>query len=412
MLRSLFDAAVDAVSADRCVPPHLPEKPAGRTVVLGAGKASAAMARAMESRWKAPLEGLVVTRYGHGLPCERIEVVEAGHPLPDSEGLVAAHRLLELAESLGEDDLALVLLSGGGSALLSLPAPEVDLDVIRTATDRLLRSGAAIHEINVVRKHLSSILGGRLAEACRPAPVVTLAISDVPGDDPSVLASGPTVPDPSTLAEARSIAERYDLGIPIELWGRLAETPKPGDPIFERTEFHVIASSRTALEAAARIARDRGFTPWILGDDLEGEAREVARDHADLVRRIPAGEGPVTPPCVLLSGGETTVTVRGSGRGGRNTEYLLGLLTALGPDGLEGVSALAADTDGIDGTEDHAGAFVRPDAWRRATSAGLDPQRFLDDNDSYTFFERLGDLLVTGPTRTNVMDFRAIWIGG
>lgn len=412
MLRSLFDAAVEAVSADRCVPPHLQGAPVGRTVVLGAGKAAAAMARTVERHWNGPLEGLVVTRYGHGLPCEHIEVVEAGHPLPDPQGFTAAQRLLNLAESLGEDDLALVLLSGGGSALLSLPAPEVDLDVIRAATDRLLRSGAAILEINVVRKHLSSILGGRLAAACHPARVVTLAISDVPGDAPSVLASGPTVPDPSTLAEARRIAARYDLGIPVELWDRLAETPKPGDPIFDRTDFHVIASSRAALEAAARVARDRGFTPWILGDDLEGEAREVARDHADLVRRIRAGEGPARPPCVLLSGGETTVTVRGSGRGGRNTEYLLGLLTALGPDGLEGVSALAADTDGIDGTEDHAGAFVRPDSWRRATAAGMDPQRFLAENDSYTFFETLGDLLVTGPTRTNVMDLRAIGVGG
>lgn len=408
MLRSLFDAALEAVRPSRCVPPHLPEPAPGRTVVLGAGKASAAMARAVEECWTGPLEGLVVTRYGHGVPCERIEGVEAAHPLPDAAGLAAAGRILTLARSLGEEDLALVLLSGGGSALLTLPAPGVDLETLRTVTDRLLRSGASIHQINAVRKHLSGILGGRLAAACYPAQSATLAISDVPGNAPSVIASGPTVADPSTLEDARKVAERYALGMPENLWDALEETPKPGDSIFEATEFRLVATSQIALEAAAEEARRQGVEPWILGDDVQGEARQVAREQAALVHRIRAGRGPVSPPSVLLSGGETTVTVTGSGRGGRNTEFLLGLLVALGPEGLEGVSALAADTDGIDGTQDNAGGVLHPDTWSRARSKGLDPHRFLEDNDSYGFFARLGDLLVTGPTRTNVMDFRAI----
>lgn len=370
LLRALFDAAVAAADPAQCLPPFLPPPPRGRTLVVGAGKAAAAMARAVETHWPAALEGFVVTRYGFGLPCERIEVVEAAHPVPDDASVAAARRALALVSGLTEDDLLLALISGGGSALMTLPAPGITLAQKQARTRELLRSGAAIREINAERKRMSAIKGGRLAAAAMPAHVVTLAISDVPGDDPADIASGPTV-------------------------------PAPGDPAAARCDTRVIASARTSLEAAARAARAAGIEPVILGDAVEGEACEVARTMAALARERDA-------PCVLLSGGETTVTVRGNGRGGRNTEFLLALAMAL--DGTANISAIACDTDGIDGTEDNAGALVTADTLVRARSMGLDPQAFLADNNAYEFFAALGDLVVTGPTRTNVNDFRAILI--
>ncbi len=395
---------VDAAHPSCMLAAHLPAAPAGRTVVVGAGKAAAAMARTVEDSWAAELSGLVVTRYGHGVPCRRIEVLEAGHPLPDSSGADAARRMLALVGGLGSDDLVLVLLSGGGSSLLTLPAPGLTLTDVRRVNDGLLRSGAPIAAVNAVRKHLSAIAGGRLGAAAWPARVLTLAISDVPGDDPAVIASGPTVGDPSTFTDALSVAERYSVHLPSLIRRHLEEardeTPKPGDPRLARSELILIATPDSALRAAAEAARAGGLSPLTLGADIQGEAREVALEHAALV-----GNGDT--PLLLLSGGETTVAVKGGGRGGRNTEYLLALALA-----LEGkrrrIYALAADTDGIDGTEDNAGALLCPDSLERARSTGYDPIRMLAANDSYSFFEALGDLLVTGPTRTNVNDFRAI----
>jgi hydroxypyruvate reductase len=359
------------------------------------------------------LSGMVVTRHGHrGLPCQYIEVVEAAHPVPDDVSVVAARRTLELVSGLSADDLILCLISGGGSSLLALPAPGLTLADKQAVTRALLRCGASIREINAVRKHLSAIKGGRLARACSPARVVTLAMSDVPGDDPSVIASGPTVPDPTTFADALAILGRYGITEPRAVLEHLRaardETPKPGAPGVAVPDFRIIACARDALKAAEDFARAQGITPLNLGDALEGEASRLGAEHAALARRIARGEGPVQPPCVVLSGGETTVTVRGGGRGGRNTEYLLALACAL--DGAAGIHALALDTDGIDGTENNAGAFIGPDTLARAAALGIDAHARLADNDSHGFFAALGDLIVTGPTCTNVNDFRAILI--
>ncbi|MBR46523.1 MAG: glycerate kinase [Rhodospirillaceae bacterium] len=405
ILRNMFDAAVDAAQPALCVPPHLPPPPSGRTVVIGAGKAGGAMARAVEEHWRGPLEGLVVTRYGHRVETQNIEVVEASHPVPDQAGADAARRILELAGGLGEEDLALCLISGGGSALLSLPAEGLTLDDKQQVTTALLRSGADISEINCVRKHLSAIKGGRLASACHPAPVITLAISDVPGDDAAVIASGPTVPDPSTFAEARAVLEKYAIEPPKSVAAHLraeaAESPKPGDERLAGADFRLIAAPAASLKAAGKVAEAAGYRARILGDALEGEARDMAQEHAALARGC-------APGTVLLSGGEATVTVAGQGRGGPNAEYALALALAL--DGAADISAMACDTDGIDGTEDNAGAFVAPDTLARAAACGEDGARRLAANDAYGFFQALDDLVMSGPTLTNVNDFRAILI--
>ena len=415
-LRSLFDAAIAAADPAVCVPAALaeldPPAPGGRLIVIGAGKASAAMARAVEDHWPGPLSGLVVTRYGHGVPCSRIEIVEAAHPVPDAAGEAAAARILAMVSGLTAKDRVLALISGGGSALLAAPAEGVTLAEKRAITSALLRSGAAIGEINCVRKHLSAIKGGRLAAAAWPAPVLTLAISDVPGDDPAVIASGQTVPDPSSAVDALKVLDFHGIAISETLRARLAsgelETPKPGDPRLAQAQFRLVASPRQMLEAAAAAAQRQGVMPLILGDALEGEAREVGKVLAGIARSCGQHGFPAKNPCVLLSGGETTVTVRGKGKGGRNTELLLGLLLAL--DGAPGIHALAADSDGIDGSEDNAGAFVSPDSLARARAAGLDLRAHLADNDAWRVFHALCDLLITGPARTNVNDFRAILI--
>jgi glycerate 2-kinase len=408
LLRRMFQAAIDSASPHICVPPNLPDPPRGRTIVIGAGKASAAMALALERNWRGDLEGLVTTRYGHGAPCERIEIVEAGHPVPDAAGAAATQRIKALVTGLSEDDLVICMLSGGGSALLVDPAPGISLQEKQALTQALLRSGATIGEVNCVRKHLSGVKGGRLALAAAPARVATLAISDVPGDQPSLIASGPTVPDPSTRRDAMDVLARYG----ITMSGAMAswlndpanETPKAPGPA--RCTFQTIAAPAIALEAAANEARAEGWPVLILGDAIEGEARSVGLEHAAIAREVLAGRMPVSRPCVLLSGGETTVTVRGEGRGGRNTEFLLALTAAL--DGAPGVHALAADTDGIDGTEQNAGAQTWPEALSMAAARGRSADDCLAANDSYGFFEAIDGLVFTGPTRTNVNDFRAI----
>jgi glycerate 2-kinase len=412
LLMSLFRAAVEAADPMQIVPPHLPAPPRGRTLVIGAGKASAQMARAVELNWPGPLEGLVVTRYGYQVPTERIEIVEAAHPVPDRAGLDAATRILQLVRGLTADDLVLCLISGGGSSLLPLPASGLTLADKQLVNRTLLRSGATISEMNCVRKHLSAIKGGRLGAACAPARVVTLLISDVPGDDPSVIASGPTVPDPTTCADALAILQKYSISEPAAALEHLRrgqdETPKPGDPRLAGAEAILIGTPQASLEAAAELAQAAAVTPLILGDAIEGEARDVALVHAAIARQVAAHGQPARAPCVLLSGGETTVTIRGKGRGGRNAEFLLALTIAL--DGHPRVHAIACDTDGIDGTEDNAGAIAGPDSLQRAAALELRAKDFLADNDGYTFFSRLGDLVVTGPTLTNVNDFRAILI--
>jgi hydroxypyruvate reductase len=406
----------------------LPAPPKGRTLVLGAGKAGGSMAQAVEALWPAdaPLEGLIVTRYDHipprpdGLP-SRIEVVEASHPVPDAAGLAAAERMLALTHGLTADDLVLCLISGGGSALLTLPAEGLAFKDKQRINQELLSSGANISEMNCVRKHLSRIKGGRLAAACAPARVVTLTISDVPGDDPSIIASGPTVPDATTCAEALAILKRYNIDVPAALMAQLEsgalETPKPGDAVFKGHEVHMMATPRQSLEAAAEAARAAGIAAYVLSDEMEGESREVGKVHAALARAVAQAGHPFQKPCVILSGGETTVTVRPQapgtdegkrGRGGRAGEFCMGL--ALGLQGQGGVFALAADTDGIDGVEDNAGAYVEPSTVARALAQGMKLDRFLDRNDAYGFFEPLGDLIITGPTHTNVNDFRAILI--
>jgi glycerate 2-kinase len=414
LLRAMFDAAVGAASPELRIPAYLPPLPKGRTIVVGAGKASAAMAKAVETLWPGPLTGLVVTRYGHAVSCERIEIVEASHPIPDENGHRAASRMLDLVQGLGPDDLVLALISGGGSALLSLPAPGLTLADKQAVNAALLRSGAAIGEMNIVRKHLSAIKGGRLAAAAHPARLMSLVISDVPGDDPAVIASGPTVPDASTFAEARAVLSKYGITEPRSAIDHLIraadETPKPGDPRLGRIGTAMIATPQLSLEAAANVARQAGVTPLILGDALEGEAREVGRVMAGIARQTALRGQPAPPPVVLLSGGETTVTVRGSGRGGRNVEFLLSLAVEL--DGLPGVFALAGDTDGVDGAEEVAGAIVTPDTLARAVGLGISAKASLANNDGHGFFEALGDQVVTGPTLTNVNDFRAILVLG
>jgi len=411
LLKAMFKAGVDAALPSLCVPAHLPKRPKGRTVIIGAGKASGAMAKALEDSWDGPLEGLVVTRYGYRVPTTRLEVVEAAHPVPDAAGRDAAKRIFELVQGLTEDDLVLCLISGGGSALLALPAEGVTLEDKQAMNKALLKSGATISEMNVVRKHLSAIKGGRLAKAAYPAKVVALMISDVPGDDPSIIASGPTVPDPSTNADALAIIEKYGLDVPENMRRVLEkndETPKPGDPCFDRVENIMIATPQASLEAAAEVARKAGVTPVILGDSIEGESRDVALVHAGIARQCAMRGQPEKPPCVLISGGETTITLKGKGKGGRNTEFLLALAIAL--QGMPQIYALAGDTDGVDGSEDNAGALIYPDTLARAEAAGINAKAMLADNDPYTFFKGIGDLLETGPTLTNVNDLRAILI--
>lgn len=409
LLKAMFTAAVDAALPSLCVPAHLPKRPKGRTMIIGAGKASGAMAKALEDAWDGPLEGLVVTRYGYRVPTERLKVVEAAHPVPDAAGREAAQRIFDLVQGLSKDDLVLCLISGGGSALLALPAEGVSLENKQAVNKALLKSGATISEMNVVRKHLSAIKGGRLAAAAHPAKVVALMISDVPGDDPSIIASGPTVPDPSTNKDALAIIDKYAIEVPPSVRAVLQkseETPKPGDKRLETVENVMIATPQTSLEAAAEVARKAGVTPVILGDSLEGEARDVALVHAGIAKQCALRGQPAEPPCVLISGGETTITLKGKGKGGRNTEFLLALAIAL--NGMENIYALAGDTDGIDGSEDNAGALIAPDTLARAEKAGLNAKAMLANNDPWGFFNGLGDLLVTGPTLTNVNDFRAV----
>lgn len=412
-LLDLFSCAVSSVSAAKCLPSYLPQPaPGGRTLVIGAGKGAAAMAKAVEDHWQGEISGLVVTRYGHGADCKKIEVVEAAHPVPDEAGRAAAGRIMQLVQGLTDKDLVLCLISGGGSALLALPAEGITLEQKQAINRALLRSGATISEMNCVRKHLSAIKGGRLGLACSPARVVTLLISDVPGDDPGVIASGPTLPDPTTCADSLAILTKYGIEIPENVRQHLAsgagETPKPGDPRFTGHSHHVIATAQEALEAAAEMARNAGITPHILSDGIEGEARDIGLMHAALARQIARRNQPFTAPCVLISGGETTVTVRGKGRGGRNAEFLLSFAAAM--ENNPSVYAIACDTDGIDGSEDNAGAVYAPDSVARAEDLGMRAVAMLDNNDGYGFFSALDDLVVTGPTRTNVNDFRAILI--
>lgn len=404
LLEESFRAAVAAADPRRILGPHLPRPPRGRTLVAAAGKAAAAMAQAVEADWPAdaPLEGVAITRYGHGLPTRRIRVVEAGHPVPDEAGELAAREILEKTSSLENDDLLLALLSGGGSSLLSLPAPGIAMADLKAITQQLLRSGAAIQEMNTVRKHLSAIHGGRLAAASR-APVVALIISDVTGDDPTHIASGPCAPDPTTCDDARTILSKHGIAVPE----RLSESPKPGDPVFARVQNRVVATAHGSLEAAAEVFRAGGIRPAILGDTVTGEASQAAKVMAAIVREVRKYGEPFKPPVALISGGETTVTVRGEGgRGGRCAEFLLSLAIEL--EGVEAVWAIAADTDGIDGSQDNAGAVFTPDSSRSARARGLEAKAFLARNDSYGFFASLGELVMTGPTRTNVNDYRAI----
>ena len=408
----MFDAAINAAQPAHCVPPHLPATPRGRLLVIGAGKASAAMARAVEENWPGELSGLVVTRYGYGVPCHHIEIVEAAHPVPDAAGLAAARRTLAMVKGLGADDLVLCLISGGGSSLLALPIEGLTLEDKQAVNRALLKSGASISEMNCVRRHVSAIKGGRLAAACHPAKVVTLLISDVPGDNPMDVASGPTVADPTTCADALAIIRRYGIEVPptvikILESGR-GETVKPGDPRLAGIETRMIATPQMALEAAAAVAHEAGIPAAILGDSIEGEAREVGKVMAGIALQVARRGQPIEAACILLSGGETTVTVRGHGRGGRNVEFLLSLAVAL--DGCPGIHAIAGDTDGVDGMEDIAGAYLTPDSLARAWTKGIKPKDSLDSNDGHGFFEALGDSVVTGPTLTNVNDFRAILI--
>jgi hydroxypyruvate reductase len=417
LLIGAFHAGVAGVRAEALLPPHLPAPVGGRNIVIAAGKAAADMAACLEAHWPpaTPLEGLAITRHGHGAPTARIQVVEAGHPLPDAAGLAAAERLLNLARNAGPEDQIIALLSGGGSSLLSLPADGLALADLRALSTALLASGAPIADINCVRKHLSRTLGGRLAAACA-APVTALLLSDVAGDDPAVVASGPFSPDPTRYADALAVLARWRVIVPAAVRehlrrgaaGLLAETPKPGAGCFARVSTRVVGNGHTLLEGAAAHFRAAGIRPVILGDTVTGEAREVAQVFAALAREIRSHGGPWPMPVALLSGGETSVTVRGQGRGGRNTEFLLALALAL--NGLGGVHALAADSDGLDGSEDNAGALIRPDTLARAAALGVDPRARLADNDAYGFFATLGDLVISGPTRTNANDFRAILI--
>lgn len=413
LLRAMFDAAVDAAQPALCVPRHLPTAPHGRLVVIGAGKASASMARAVEDHWSGPLSGLVVTRYGYKVACERIQIVEAAHPVPDMAGELAATQMLQLVQGLTPDDLVLCLISGGGSALLPLPLAGITLADKQALSRDLLKSGASISEMNCVRRHLSAIKGGRLAAACYPARVMTLLISDVPGDRHCDIASGPTVGDESTCDDALAIIRRYGIDLPAHvsevLTSGRGESIKPTDARLTSIETHMIATPQMALEAAARVAVHDGVNAYILGDSIEGEARDVGKVMAAIAIQVARRGQPFKTPCVLLSGGETTVTIRGAGRGGRNVEFLLSLGIAL--QGEQGIHALAGDTDGVDGQEEIAGAFLSPDTLARAWAKGILPKCSLDQNDGHGFFQALGDSVVTGPTLTNVNDFRAVLIG-
>lgn len=413
LLIDLYLTAVAAVSADKCLPSYLPLPPeSGRTLVIGAGKGAAAMAKAVEVHYNGEVAGLVVTRYAHEVETKSIEVVQAAHPVPDEAGQRAAMRMMDMVKGLTEKDLVLCLISGGASALLSMPAKGVTLEEKQNITRALLRRGATISEMNCVRKHLSQIKGGRLALVCAPARVVTLMISDIPGDDPGMIASGPTLPDPTTCTEALAIVKKYRIDVPENIQAHLEngkwETPKPGDARFAHNESHIIARPQDALDAAARMANASGIATYILSDRVEGQARDIALMHAAIARQVVKNSQPFSRPCLILSGGETTVTVRGNGRGGRNTEFLLSF--ALAMEALPGVYAIACDTDGIDGILDNAGALYMPDSLSRAGKKGLNARMLLEDNDGYRFFSELGDLLVTGPSRTNVNDFRAILI--
>ncbi len=415
LLRDLFDAALAAARPATCLAPYIAklQPPKGKTIVIGAGKASAAMARALEGQWPHPLEGLVVTRYGYGETCKRIEIVEAAHPVPDEKGRAAAGRILEKVKGLSSDDLVLCLISGGASSLLALPAPGLTLADKQDVNRALLRSGAHIGDMNTVRKHLSAIKGGRLAVAAQPARVLSWLISDVPNDDPGVIGSGPTVADRTTFAEALAVLAKFKIDPPASVRahleagaaGKIEETPKPADPRLRRVETTIVATPQRSLDAAAALARSRGCVVVMLGDNLEGEARELGASHARRALELAAR---TAKPTVILSGGETTVTVRGNGRGGRNVEYLLA--QAIEANGAPQVWGLAADTDGVDGAEEIAGAIFTPYTLERAKAKGRAPRMMLDDNDGHGFFEMLGDSLVTGPTRTNVNDFRATLI--
>jgi glycerate 2-kinase len=412
LLQRLFRTAVAAADPAHAIARHLPPRPKGRTIVVGAGKASAQMAAAFETLWAAPLSGLVVTRYGYAAPTTQIEIVEASHPVPDEAGFLAARRMLEKVHGLGPDDLVVALISGGGSALLPAPGPGMNFDDEQAVNRALLRSGAPISVMNLIRNQLSAIKGGRLALHASPARVATLVVSDVPGDDPALVASGPTVPMTSSRAEARHLVQLHDLALPLSALELLAGTdnlpPSPADPRFAHNTVHVVASSSLSLEAAAAEARQQGLAAHILSDAIEGESRDVAKVMAGIAREIVLRGRPFSKPALLLSGGETTVTVRGKGRGGRNAEFLLAFALAI--EGLPGITALAGDTDGIDGSESNAGAFADGTSVARMRAAGIDPRAALGDNDAYTAFNAIGDLLVTGPTGTNVNDFRAILI--
>jgi len=412
LLEKLFHTAVARAQPALAIPNHLPPHPKGRTVVIGAGKASAQMGQAFEAAWDGPLSGLIVTRYGYGAHCKRIEVVEAAHPVPDAAGEAAARRLVEAVTGLTADDLVVALISGGGSALLAAPGPGMDLTDEQGVNAALLASGAPIGVMNAIRKELSAIKGGRLAALASPARVATLVVSDVPGDDPAIVASGPTVPSASTRENARRLVGLYGIALPPAAAALLASennlAPRPDDPVFAKNTVSVIASASLSLEAAAVEAKAAGFGAAILSDAIEGEARDVAKVHAAIAREIAARNRPFAKPVVVLSGGETTVTLRGKGRGGRNAEFLLAFAIAI--DGVDGISALAADTDGIDGTEDNAGAFADGTTAQRLRTAGIDPLAALANNDAYGAFASIGDLFVTGPTGTNVNDFRAILV--
>ncbi len=408
----MFDAAIAAAQPAICLPQHLPPMPKGRLVVIGAGKASAAMAPAVEAHWKGPLSGLVVTRYGHAVPCNQIEIIEAAHPIPDAAGQAAAVRMLNLVKNLTEDDLVLCLNSGGGSSLLPAPLPGITLVDKQKINRSLLESGATISEMNCVRRHLSAIKGGRLAAACKPARVLNLFLSDVPGDNPIDIASGLTVPDPTSCQDALSILKRYKIEVPPKVLEILesghGESIKEGDPQLPEIKSIFIATPQMALEAAANVAREAGVTPYILGDAIEGESREVAKTLAGIARQVSRRNQPFQTPCVLISGGETTVSLRGDGRGGRNVEFLLSLAIALNSE--PGIYAIAGDTDGVDGQEEIAGAILDPETLERALKLKSRPVDYLDRNDGHSFFEALGNSVITGPTLTNVNDFRAILI--
>lgn len=414
IMRQMFEAAIASAQPQLCVPPHLPEpsEVKGRLIVIGAGKASAAMARAVEDHWDGPLTGLVVTRYGYSVPCTKIEIVEAAHPVPDAAGLHAAQRMLQLVQGLNADDVVLCLISGGGSSLLPLPLDGITLEDKQKINRSLLASGASIGEMNTVRRHLSGIKGGRLAAACHPARVISLLMSDVPGDQPTDIASGPTVADRSTCKDALAIIKRYAIEMPVYaqeiLKSQKAESIKPTDPRLANVESRMIAAPQQALQAAASVALSHGYTPYILSDAIEGEAREVGKVLAALALQVSDRDEPFKRPCAVLSGGETTVTLRGQGRGGRNVECLLSF--AIASQGNTRVHALMGDTDGVDGVEEIAGGICGPQTLNNAFALGLNPRASLDKNDAHNFFQKLGDSVITGPTLTNVNDFRVVLI--